>query len=385
MTPPGGPGPLLVRNPEIVRHGGHVEIRAVIGDQPLWYRFPEPWQGELRGDAFLAAGLAPAMARGQALVFPVGLPVSPMLLEGAARWQEIMVRWGPQHGMDLTEVPVVAPTLAANRGPTNGGTALFSGGVDGTYTALRHQHQLVHLLSVRGVDMQLQNEALHREVVAAASRFAEHLGVKLVAAESNIRQFGHSFGLGWDDWNGAGLASILLAFGASEGWIASSFSWGELQSEGSHPLTDPLLSSEACRIIHDGCEARRTEKLRTVVADEVARAILRVCWQDAGYNCGRCEKCVRTRAGLTLLRTETPTLRPLTTTWPLIRLSADTAGHAAYYDDLWAEAMAIGRRDIARAAGTVVMRYKLRRAVADLDRLWGHGRLRRTWRALRHK
>jgi hypothetical protein len=58
----------------------------------------------------------------------------------------------------------------------------------------------------------------------------------------------------------------------------------------------------------------RTEKIRLISADPVVMEVLRVCWQDAGYNCGRCGKCLRTRLALHLLGVASPTF-PGTLDW----------------------------------------------------------------------
>ena len=62
------------------------------------------------------------------------------------------------------------------------------------------------------------------------------------------------------------------------------------------PLTDPLLSSESFRIVHDGAGFTRMEKIETIAEWPEAFAGLRVCWagRQRDRNCGRCSKCVRT-------------------------------------------------------------------------------------------
>jgi hypothetical protein len=65
---------------------------------------------------------------------------------------------------------------------------------------------------------------------------------------------------------------------------------------------DPLWSTDTVRFVHDGCEATRTEKVQHIAASPLVLATLRVCWPDWGeeYNCGSCEKCIRTMLGLHL-------------------------------------------------------------------------------------
>lgn len=49
-----------------------------------------------------------------------------------------------------------------------------------------------------------------------------------------------------------------------------------------------------------GCEASRADKVRMLAREPLALRHLRVCWEkDEGtYNCGRCEKCLRTMTSL---------------------------------------------------------------------------------------
>jgi hypothetical protein len=64
---------------------------------------------------------------------------------------------------------------------------------------------------------------------------------------------------------------------------------------GSNPATDPLLSSPAMLMFHDGAAFSRTEKLVAIARDETVRTTLQVCLKRVDENCGVCRKCVRTR------------------------------------------------------------------------------------------
>jgi hypothetical protein len=64
-----------------------------------------------------------------------------------------------------------------------------------------------------------------------------------------------------------------------------------------------LWSTELTEIEHDGCEATRIDKAAYISQHELAMQWLRVCpgrhapkvvKPDGAYNCGRCEKCLRT-------------------------------------------------------------------------------------------
>ena len=61
-------------------------------------------------------------------------------------------------------------------------------------------------------------------------------------------------------------------------------------------MLDPLWSTEAVEIVHDGCGQTRVEKIKYISQNETVMKNLRYCWEnrDVEYNCGKCEKCLRT-------------------------------------------------------------------------------------------
>ena len=94
--------------------------------------------------------------------------------------------------------------------------------------------------------------------------------------------------------------ALLLSSLFKRIYIPSSETYAHLEPCGSHPLLDPLWSTEHLQIVHDGCEATRIEKVRKIAQHEVALKKLRVCWENKenAYNCGVCEKCIRTMISL---------------------------------------------------------------------------------------
>jgi len=84
-------------------------------------------------------------------------------------------------------------------------------------------------------------------------------------------------------------------------------------------LLDPLWSSDAVEIVHDGPNTR-IEKLRLLVQYPEIMARLRVCWENIGkYNCGLCEKCIRTMLALRALGIDRCAVFPDTLTPELVR------------------------------------------------------------------
>jgi hypothetical protein len=106
----------------------------------------------------------------------------------------------------------------------------------------------------------------------------------------------------WRLYHGAALASValLLAPRFHRVLIPASQSYADLFPLGSHPLVDPLWSTEDTELVHDGCEATRSERVARIAQSATALRWLRVCSEEAGEgdNCGRCEKCLRTMIGL---------------------------------------------------------------------------------------
>ena len=97
--------------------------------------------------------------------------------------------------------------------------------------------------------------------------------------------------------------ALLLAPRFRKIYFAAGSTHRHLPPRGLHPLLDHLWSTEGTEFVHDGCEASRFGKLAAIASRRVGRRTLRVCWEnrDSAYNCGRCEKCLRTMACLRAL------------------------------------------------------------------------------------
>jgi len=96
------------------------------------------------------------------------------------------------------------------------------------------------------------------------------------------------------------VKNISTLFIASTFTSESNFPWR------SHPLIDNNLRWASTRVIHDGFEISRQEKIRFLLKKHVEETgkfpDLRVCsrYEILGTNCQRCEKCGRTITGLLL-------------------------------------------------------------------------------------
>lgn len=321
-------------------------------------------------DATLAASLLPAMRWGRDLV--VDGPVSAGLLTSAGTIQDVLLTWDrslrPRHpwyrrvGVAATEDggPGRDGTPAGRRGTA----AFFTGGVDSFFTATRHREELDALVFVHGFDVAL--DAPHRaEVADRVAEAAAAVGLPLVEVVTNLRSLGDGAGIPWDDYHGAALATVahVLADRFDRVLVPATHTYGHLEGLGSHPLLDPLWSGDAVRIEHDGAHATRADKVRAIAGERGARAHLRVCWENRGgaYNCGSCEKCVRTGVAVRVAGVEGrfPTVDP-----PSLATvaGARVTGRGADWHDLRGDLVRTGANPrLRRAIDVALARHQLGR------------------------
>lgn len=248
-----------------------------------------------RADPFLPLALLPAMKLGAPL--HIDAAVSPRLLRHVVQIQDIVNAWSP----GFVPVPITAAGASATgveAAAPAGVAAFFSGGVDSSYTVLKRQAELTHLILVRGFDMRLQNEARWQLITPPLRRAAASLGKTLIEIETNARALLDDY----CDWGahgcGPALAAVALALSPviQRAYVAASYPYGSHAPAGSTPLLDPRWSSDQVEIVHDGAEANRWQKLESLVASGPALEWLRVCNRNVGslYNCCRCRKCMET-------------------------------------------------------------------------------------------
>ncbi len=295
---------MIVRHIEVTAEADGYTLSAVIeseGMSPFRLEYvvqgikaPEP---SVTGNAFLAATLLPAMLRHEPLV--IEAPVSARLLESTETLMAIYQAWvSGAHRVEVT-APATHHALSSD----NVG-AFFSGGVDSFYTLLKHRpdhHRISYLVLIDGFDFDELNRPLFAEAVRRAQRVADETDRHLIVVHTNLRVFADPL-TDWIFYYGGALASVGLAL---EGFlhvvfIAAPHAYQELSPSGCHPLLDRHWSTEAIEFIHDGAEALRTKKIAAISHSSLAVENLRVCPRKKSrtYNCGACEKCLRTMIGL---------------------------------------------------------------------------------------
>jgi len=306
---------MQVSDVQLVAVGDEIELEARVTTaflpEPfrLWYRFPAIVGESVdagSGDFLVAALLLPAMKTGERVELP--MPISPQLRNSLKWTQTVYQAWDPtlsRADFHAPPGPLISP-VSSRVG------LFFSCGVDSFYSLIRNtvDHPLNEdvvdtLIVINGADIYLSDgkQQVFKALLDRARRSARHYGKQVIPVVTNAKELlsAYSIRRGFIG-HGTTLFTVGLALERlfSKIRIPSANSYDDLAICGTHPLLDPLWSTENLQFINDGMEARRLEKTQFLARHDVALENLRVCWaKESGlYNCGRCSKCLRTMLGL---------------------------------------------------------------------------------------
>jgi hypothetical protein len=191
----------------------------------------------------------------------------------------------------------------------------FSGGVDSFFTVLHQgsevgryeqagERAIDDLVLVWGFDLPLERKDELTKLSASLSTAAAQLGKRFFAVGTNLRETQHRK-LAWGRLShGCALGAVAHLLGGvfSTIFVSASHDYTEAFPWGSHPVTDPLMSSAALMIRHYGSGFDRVEKTEFIANHAVALQHLHVCYRArTAANCGFCGKCYRTMLTLDIL------------------------------------------------------------------------------------
>ena len=292
------------------------ELRATVTSSALpapfelWFRTPSRLGHHVdpgAGDALVPALLLPAMKVGEPLEIPV--PISARLARATKRIQTIYRCWEPR----LSMIDVRAARREEHVAAGDEVGLFYSGGVDSSYSLAKNlsdhplnEDVITQLISIHGLDVTVGDvrTAIYERMREDARQLAAGVGKSVVDVSTNVQDLMLMLGIPWGLLgHGAGLASVglLLQRMFRRLYIApgsGSYLW--LAPTGSHPLLDPLWSTESLTFVHDGCEATRLERIRLLAQHPTLLDKLHVCWnsESPAYNCGSCSKCLLVMVGL---------------------------------------------------------------------------------------
>lgn len=198
---------------------------------------------------------------------------------------------------------------------------LFSGGVDAFNTFITHIDEKPDLITVWGADIDIENQKGWKPVEEHLKITSEKYGVGFQIIRSNFRKYiqegrldkyldNFHRNLGWwhDFQHGLALightAPLAFVNGYGNIYIASSFTASDRghYTCASDPTIDNFVRFGKAKVIHDGYEFNRQEKIHRIcqfAKNNKVNVPLRVCWESKdGENCCSCEKCYRTIMGI---------------------------------------------------------------------------------------
>lgn len=344
---------------EAVEANGSTTVSVTIeshdgGRTRLWYRVPCEYAALIPPscDSFVVATVMLAMS--QASDFAVHGEVSPSLLRNLQEFQAAWACWYPQKYRKI-EIMAEVEREQPNAMAEEKAIAAFSGGVDSCFTMFRHKsgrygrltRNLQAGLMVHGFDIPLAQQEVFERAAKKSKAMLNSLGVELIPVATNYREFG----LNWEDVFGSAVASTLMLLRGSYtvGLVPSSYTYKSLFLPwGSNPLTDPLLSSNAFQVIHDGTAFKRIDKIREITNFPAALQSLRVCWEgkERDRNCGRCEKCIRTILGFRVMGIGLPPcFEQDVTDRQILDIKTSKKSQVTYFEEILQAAIAAGISD----------------------------------------
>lgn len=302
---------MRIKDINIKTEGQFIKIEANcrirrINDDKVYFKVDKKHESFVYQDAspFAAALLIPSMKQGEDLV--IGGTISKKLYKGMQSIRDVFLSWN----LGLRPINIKADSLAEDNHELNklssqsASASFFSGGVDSFYTYLKHKKgskKIDYFLLINGFDINLRNNKLWLATLNNVSQIASDEKIELITVESNIRPLIDPI-FGWNYTHGGCLASVglLVRGGIKRIYIPSSLTKEQQDPWGSNLETDKFWSSEKLEFMHDGVETSRVHKTLQVAKSQTALNHLRVCYsnKNGAYNCGSCEKCMRTMVAL---------------------------------------------------------------------------------------
>ncbi|WP_179228541.1 hypothetical protein [Leptolyngbya ohadii] len=285
----------------------------------LWFQFSRSLMppDDTDCDSYLLSVIMMAMQEDRNI--HVKGKVSHQLLSNLIEYQAAWNKWLPG---TYRCVEITVDEIKEDEVAVPGAVCAFSGGVDATFSVWRHSQkrwsyrsQDIQLCSlVHGFDIPLSDEATFRDVKKKAGKTLQDIQLGLVPIRTNYRSV---INVNWEHIFSCALTATLSNFknvagtciiGSSEPYNSLVIPWG------SSPITDHLLSSGTFKVIHDGASHSRTEKVKEITDWEVGVQNLRVCWEGGkDSNCGKCEKCLRTKLNFLATTSSVPGCFPNST------------------------------------------------------------------------
>lgn len=231
-------------------------------------------------------------------------------LDSLSKIKPVFKKWYPKFSFSTN---LYVGNSVSNQFNGGGYGLLFSGGVDSLTSFIKHKDKHPELFTVWGADIPVYENDFWGRVRNRICLFSNREGVNVHFIKTNMQQLldqnllAREYKLaGW--WGPVshglmllGLVAPLTTKGIETVLIAASHTKDFKEPWGSHPSIDSNIAWADVRVVHDGYELSRHEKIRYIIEHPAYLPYLRVCHSShSDYNCGHCEKCLRTITALIL-------------------------------------------------------------------------------------
>lgn len=234
-------------------------------------------------------------------------------LDSLNKIENIFKGWYPQFSFSGK---IFSQKVIHNEFDNKGYGLLFSGGVDSMTSYLMNRDKVTDLISIWGLDIPVYENEFWNDVKHRLLDFADEEKINIHFIKSNAQEISNNVLLtrkfGLESWWGSvshglilsGLCAPLTAINDIRALIIASSYFPDMRPWGSHPYIDNNVKWSDVNILHvDDPHAdrlmSRQEKIKYLKDFSKGLSYLRVCWsQYKQYNCGYCEKCLRTIVGL---------------------------------------------------------------------------------------
>lgn len=254
-------------------------------------------------DSLLGGPLLWAAMSGQDIV--VHGPVSAGGLYNLNQFIEIRQRLSPERYPRVIELrPDSILEVTRDAHEPSKAIAALSGGLDSTFTVIRHglglageaSIPIVAMVMVHGFDASPDRMDLFDAMRRRAEPTIKLLDVPLYVVRTNSKMDART----WPQSAVPLTVSALSHFGhlAPIALVAAGTTYGSPRLGIGHPaVVDELASGDWLRVVMDGSGFGRAEKVEMLAPFPEALSAIKVCWEgdDPSVNCGVCEKCVMTR------------------------------------------------------------------------------------------
>ncbi len=347
-------------------------------------------------NAFLLAAIFPAFRGGERRLRIEGA-ICPRLSEGLETVMRLQNAW---HGPGRLPVAIepAGGWRPALRGRDRAGLFLTAG-VDSLHTLWwnrgnypdDHPAAFRDAISIEAISFSEdtpspRNLDVTRRQRRAVAAIAAETRLTTILVRSNIRALEPDNDRVAEESFSCLLACVAHAFSRrlTAVSLAAGLDLGRIIPWGTHPLLDPNYCSSSLEFRQEGWTLDRLSKIRRIAGWKAALENMMVCFEgplpDGRFNCGRCEKCVRTMMGLLIAgKLDGATSFPTVAITPEVLDRLEMGYHLDFLPSFWAPFVeplkARGREDLSRAVGRLVARSRRHQRWLD-ERDW-KGRVRR--------